>query len=450
MARKLFGTDGIRGKANIYPMTADIALMVGKAVVKALNKKNKKPRIVIGKDTRLSCYMFENAIASGVTSMGGRAILTGPMPTPAIAHLTRSLNGDAGIVISASHNPAEDNGIKIFDHNGFKLPDCIEEEIERLILEDDLDNSNILGENIGKAERIDHANGRYIEFAKSSINNESLKGIKVALDCSNGAAYNIAPLVFLELGADIVTLNNKPDGLNINKECGSQHPDVVKAAVLGHNCDIGIALDGDADRVIVVDEKGNEVDGDKIMAICALEMKKQGKLKNDAVVATVMSNIGLKKCLEENDINPIQTQVGDRYVVEEMRKNNYNFGGEQSGHMIFLDYASTGDGIISALQLLNIIRKSNKKLSELAKVMTKYPQILINVNVKEKKDLSELMETKKAIEDVELALGDEGRVLVRYSGTQDKARVMVEGKDEDKVNKYAKKIANVIKKEIGE
>ena len=272
--RELFGTDGIRGKANVYPMTAEIALKIGKAVVKVLSKENESPRVIIGKDTRLSGYLFENALAAGVIAMGGRAIMCGPVPTPTVAHLTKSLNGDAGIVISASHNPAEDNGIKIFDKNGFKLPDDVEEQIEQLVLSDE----EMTSEKIGKAQRIDHANGRYIEFAKSSIKSKSLKGLKIALDCSNGAAYNIAPLVFLELGAQVITLNNRPNGKNINLNCGSQHPEVVKAAVLENNCDIGIALDGDADRVIVVDEKGNEVDGDKIMAICALELKKQNKL----------------------------------------------------------------------------------------------------------------------------------------------------------------------------
>ncbi len=439
--RQLFGTDGIRGKANVYPMNIEVATKVGQAVVEVLkNKQN--PKIIIGKDTRLSGYMFEHAITAGVTSMGGKAILVGPMPTPAIAHLTKSFNADAGIVISASHNPAEDNGIKIFDSNGFKLDDKIEEQIEEIILGKDLQLNKI-----GKAVRIKNASGRYIEFAKSSIKNYSLEGIKIVLDCANGAAYNIAPLVFSELGAEVIVLNNNPDGENINLNCGSEHPDIIRNAVIKNNANIGIALDGDADRVIVVDEKGEEVNGDKIMAISALELKRKGLLKNNTVVSTIMSNLGLKKCLQENGINLIQTQVGDRYVTEEMRKNKYIFGGEQSGHLIFLDYATTGDGIISALQLLKIMKKSGKKISELAEVMNTIPQYIKNVEVKEKKELNNLEITKQAISDVEKSLGANGRVIVRYSGTQNVARVMIEG--EGDIESFANKIVNAIKEEVG-
>ena len=438
--KELFGTDGIRGKANVYPMTVDIATKVGQAVVKVLRDGN-NPKIIIGKDTRLSGYMFENAIAAGVTSMGGRAVLVGPMPTPAIAHLTKSFNADAGIVISASHNPAEDNGIKIFDSNGFKLKDEVEDEIEDFIL-----NQEMKYDKIGKAIRIKNASGRYIEFAKSSIKNISLKGLKIVLDCANGAAYNIAPLVFSELGAEVIVINNTPDGSNINLNCGSEHSEVITKLVKEHNADIGVALDGDADRVIVIDENGNEVDGDTIMAIVALELKRKNLLKNNTVVSTIMSNLGLNKCLKDNGINIVQTAVGDRNVVEEMKKSKYVFGGEQSGHIIFLDYATTGDGIISALQLLKIMKKSEKKISELAKVMTKMPQVLINVEVKEKKELKEL-NAFKIIKQVEENLGENGRIVVRYSGTQNMARVMIEG--EGDIESYANQIVDAIKDEVG-
>ncbi len=448
--KKIFGTDGVRGKANVHPMTPEMVLQIGKAVAYSLKEKNRKERykIVIGKDTRLSGYMIESALTSGICSAGVDVFLVGPMPTPAIAHLTKSLNADAGIVISASHNPAEDNGIKIFSADGYKLPDKIEEEIENLI-ERGINSEHINGDQIGKAYRVDDARGRYIEFAKSSIDNMSLRGLTIVLDCANGAAYSVAPKIFSELGAKVIVLNDQPNGLNINLNCGALYPDVIKEEVLENDADIGIAFDGDADRVIVCDENGKNVDGDHILAICAVNMKNTGKLKKNTIVATVMSNMGLDEAMEEHEINVIKTPVGDRYVIEEMRKGGYVLGGEQSGHIIFKEYSTTGDGIITALQLLKIMKTENKKLSELSKVMRKYPQALINVEVRHKKDLNSIPVVSEKIKEAEKILGDSGRILVRYSGTQNVCRIMVEGKNETKVSKLAKEVAAVIKEELG-
>ena len=449
MERKLFGTDGIRGKTNRYPMTAELALKLGIAAAKVITKNNhKRHKVIIGKDTRISGYIFEYALAAGLTSAGVDVYFVGPMPTPAIAHLTKSFRADAGIVISASHNPAGDNGIKFFSAEGFKLPDEVEYEIEQLILNNVLSTEDLPIEKAGKAYKIQDAKGRYIQYAKGTMPH-SLSKLKIVLDCANGATYNVSPLILRELDADIVTLNNKPDGLNINKECGSLHPEILKAAVLGHKADIGIALDGDGDRVILVDEKGNIVDGDHILALSAIHLKNKNKLNKNTLVTTVMANIGLDLAMKNNDINIIKTKVGDRYVTEEMKKNNYNLGGEQSGHIIFSDYSTTGDGTISALQVLKIMRETNKPLSELASCMKKFPQTLINVNVKEKPDVKTL-KAQELIKEIETKLAEKGRVLVRYSGTQNKCRVMIEGENQEDINNYAKQIANKIKEEIGE
>ncbi len=444
--RKLFGTDGVRGIANIYPITADIALKLGKAAALVLANGKKKPIILIGKDTRLSGYMVEYALTSGITSMGADVLLVGPMPTPAIAHLTKSFAADAGIMISASHNPAEHNGIKFFDKNGFKLPDDVEEKIEQLVFSNNFKQEHIIADKIGKANRIDDANGRYIEFAKASIDSDSLKGINIVVDCANGSSYDITPSIFRELGAEVITIHDKPDGLNINKDCGSLHPEKLKEAVKKEKADIGIALDGDADRVIFIDENGNEINGDQIIALCALDLKKQNKLNNNTVVTTVMSNVGFDILMKENNIKVIRTQVGDRYVFDEMNKNNYNFGGENSGHLIFLDSSTTGDGTIAALHVLEIMKKANKKISELTNLIKKTPQILINVEVKEKKPIDELKNVSKKIKEVEEKLKDKGRVLVRYSGTENLARVLVEGDNENEIKKYAEEIASEFKK----
>ncbi|MFH1234890.1 MAG: phosphoglucosamine mutase [Candidatus Diapherotrites archaeon] len=447
---KVFGTDGIRGKANTYPMTPEMALRVGKAVALYFQKKNsrEKHRLVIGKDTRLSGYMLETALTSGIVSMGADVFLVGPMPTPAISHLTKSMNCDAGIVISASHNPSEDNGIKIFDTQDFKLSEQAEEEIELLVLSKEL-NSSASPHSIGKAHRIDDAKGRYIEFAKNSAGNIPLLGLKVVLDCANGAAYHIAPDVFSELGAETIVLNDKPDGYNINKNCGALHPEVIQEAVKKQKADIGIALDGDADRVIVCDEKGGIVDGDTIMAIFACDLLKKGKLPSKTIVATVMSNVGFDRAMEKLGIKVVKANVGDKYVIEELRKGNFELGGEQSGHIIFREYSSTGDGIVCALQVARIIKETGKKLSELALVMEKFPQALVNIEVKEKKPFEKMPAVKKAMDAAEKELGKNGRILVRYSGTENKARVMVEAKDRKTVELIAEKIAAEIRKEVG-
>ena len=444
--RKLFGTDGVRGIANIYPITADIALKLGKAAALVLGDGKKKSTILIGKDTRLSGYMLEYALTSGITSMGADVLLVGPMPTPAIAHLTKSFAADAGIMISASHNPAEHNGIKFFDRNGYKLSDEVEGKIEELVFSNNFKHDHIIADKIGKAQRIDDAKGRYIEFAKVSIDSDSLEGIKIVVDCANGASYEVTPSIFRELGANVITIHDKPDGLNINKDCGSLYTKSLKEKVKEEKADIGIALDGDADRVIFVDETGKEIDGDQVITMCALELKKENKLNKDTIVVTVMNNIGLDIFMKENNIKVIRTQVGDRYVFDEMSKNDYNFGGENSGHLIFLDSSTTGDGTIAALHVLDIMKKANKKLSELTKMMKKFPQELINVEVKEKKPLEELKNVSKKIKEVEDRLKNKGRVLVRYSGTENKARVLVEGDNENEIKKYAEEIASEFKK----
>ncbi len=451
--RKLFGTDGIRGKCNVFPMTADLALRLGQAAGRVFRKHlgdcSKSIKVVIGKDTRRSGYMFEYALTSGLCSIGIDVYLVGPMPTPAIAHLTRSFAADFGIVISASHNPAGDNGIKFFDAEGFKLPDALEEEIESL-LDSGIDTGDVAGDAVGKAFRIDDAAGRYIEYTKNSIKNKSLSGLKVVLDCANGAAYKVAPMILRELGAEVVVLNNRPDGTNINEDCGSLHPDVIRSAVLGHKADIGIALDGDADRVIMVDERGEHVDGDHLIAMCALDMKRRGKLNDDTVVVTVMTNIGFDIAMRQNGINVVKTKVGDRYVVEEMRTNGYMLGGEQSGHIIFFNRSTTGDGTLSALQVLALMKWSGKPLSRLAGCMRSYPQVLKNVMVKEKRPLEDMPNVRDVIRLVEDKLGGEGRVLVRYSGTENKCRVMLEGRDADEIDSLCDSIVDVIKEEIGE
>jgi len=444
--RKLFGTDGIRGKANQYPMTPEVAMRLGKAIASVF-KTNGQHSIVIGKDTRLSGYMLETALTSGIVSMGVDVFLVGPMPTPAIAKLTTSLGADAGIVLSASHNPAEDNGIKIFDSEGYKLSDDAEHKIEAIVLSDsEIKNKSVV---IGKAFRINDADGRYIEFVKSTAKNISLNGLKIVLDCANGAAYSVAPKIFSELGADVITIFDKPDGNNINAGCGALYPEKISLTVKENTADVGIALDGDADRAIICNEKGEVVHGDAIIALAAIELKKRKKLAKNTAVITVMSNLGLHKFLKENGVKIVSTDVGDRYVIDAMRKNNYNFGGEQSGHLIFGDYATTGDGIISALQLLRLIKDTGKKLSELVKPFDFFPQVLLNIKVKEKKPLIELKELTKLISKYEKELGEKGRILVRYSGTENICRVMVECENKSETKKIANALADIIKGEIG-
>ncbi len=445
---KVFGTDGIRGKANEYPMTPEMALRVGKAVALHFREKNGKKthQIVIGKDTRLSGYMLETALTSGIVSMGADTFLVGPMPTPAISHLAKSMNCDAGIVISASHNPSEDNGIKLFGADGYKLREEEEKEIEKLVLSETAPKA--AGHSIGKAHRLNDAAGRYIEFAKNSIKSFSLAGLKIVLDCANGAAYSIAPRVFSELGAETIVLNDKPDGKNINQECGALHPEAIQKAVKENSADFGIAFDGDADRLIVCDEKSKIIDGDELLAIFASELKKNGRLKTGKVVGTVMGNLGLEKALEKMGISLIKTKVGDKFVIEEMRKGGHELGGEQSGHIIFREFSATGDGIVCGLRLARILKESGKKASGLSFVK-KFPQCLENVEVSEKRPLEKMPGVQGEIKKAKKALGKNGRVLVRYSGTENKARVMVEAMKKEQVESFTKSIAAAIKKEIG-
>jgi len=443
--KRLFGTDGIRGKANHPPMTGEIAFEVGRAAAYVLKKKHGLNKILIGKDTRLSGYMLESALTSGICSMGMNVVLIGPMPTPGIAFVTRSLRVDAGIVISASHNPYDDNGIKFFSSDGFKLPDSTEEEIERVMFSEALESIRPEGAEIGRARRIEDATGRYIEFVKSSFpKGMTLDGMKVVIDCGNGSAYKITPTVLGELGATVISINDKPDGTNINAGCGTTHPEAMQKAVLEHKADIGIAHDGDADRTLLCDEKGEIVDGDKIMGICASDMKKDGNLKADTVVTTVMSNLGFEIFLKDRGIKIVRTKVGDRYVVEEMVKRGCNLGGEQSGHIVFLDCNTTGDGPITALQILSVMCRREKRLSELASYIPIYPQVLVNVPVRKTKNIEDFPAVMTTIKKVEKKLTG-GRVLVRPSGTEPKIRVMVEGDNMDDITAAAEEIAGVIK-----
>jgi phosphoglucosamine mutase len=446
---ELFGTDGVRGVANEYPMTAEMALNIGRATAHLFKRKGHTPRIIIGKDTRISGYMLENALVSGICSMGVNALLVGPLPTPGIAFTTNSMRADAGIVISASHNPFQDNGIKIFSHEGLKLPDEKELEIEKLIFSNKMHTLHPSHSELGKASRIDDARGRYIVFLKNTFPKEyTMEGTKVVLDCSHGATYRVAPDTFFELGADVTSLFDEPNGKNINAHCGSQHPETLAEEVIKSKADVGFAFDGDGDRCIAVDEKGAVLTGDQIMAICAKEMKKEGTLNNNLVVCTVMSNIGFILALKELGIEKEVTKVGDRYVLEEMQAKGSVIGGEESGHIIFLDHHTTGDGIITALQVVAAMKKAQKPLSELAHVMKVFPQKLINIDVKSKPELSDIPEIQQIIEGVEEQLGDKGRVLVRYSGTQNMCRVMVEGPTDEETEKYCSQIVDVIRKKL--
>jgi len=447
---QLFGTDGIRGVANEYPMTAEMALNIGRATACLFKRKGHIPRIIIGKDTRISGYMFESAFVSGICSMGVNALLVGPLPTPGIAFATNSMRADAGIVISASHNPFQDNGIKIFSKDGFKLPDEKELEIEKLIFSNHMHTLHPSPRELGKAYRIEDARGRYIVFLKNTFPKDfSLEGTKVALDCAYGATYKVAPETFFELGADVISLFDKPNGENINDHCGSQHPETLMEKVVKEKADVGFAFDGDGDRCIAVDEKGSVLTGDQIMAICAKQLKKEGKLINNLLVTTVMSNVGLGIVLKELGIENAVTQVGDRYVLEEMQAKGAVIGGEDSGHIIFLEHHTTGDGIATALQILATMKKTQKPLSELAQIMRVFPQKLINVDVKTKPELSTIPEIDQVIKDVEKRLAHTGRVLVRYSGTQNMCRVMVEGPTSEETEKYCRKIADLVLEKIG-
>ena len=451
MQRKLFGTDGIRGLANRGNMTPEIAFRIGAAVTyQARQGSSSAPRIVVGKDTRLSGYLFETAISSGICAMGGRVLLSGPLPTPAIAHLTHSMRADAGVVISASHNAYQDNGIKLFGRDGFKLPDASELAIEGLIAGTELDSMRPTGVNVGAAERLDDAPGRYVAFVKSTFPSDlTLDGVRVVVDAAHGAAYRTAPLVFAELGAKVYATGVKPNGRNINDRVGALHPDACAREVKRRKADIGIALDGDADRVIIIDEKGREVDGDKLMALCATRMLREKRLKKKTLVATVMSNLGLARAIEREGGKLRRCQVGDRYVVEMMRKRGYCFGGEQSGHLVFLDHATTGDGLVAALQVLAILCREGGSLSEIVdEVMEQVPQVLVNRRFEQRRPLEEMPKTMEAIKAAKARLGDNGRVLVRWSGTEPKLRVMVEGPTKRSIEAIANRIARAAEKEM--
>jgi phosphoglucosamine mutase len=444
-SQRLFGTDGVRGEANVYPMTAEVAMQLGRALAYLIRNGPHQHRVIIGKDTRLSGYMIEQALAAGITSMGVDVWLTGPLPTPGISNLTTSMRADAGAVISASHNPYQDNGIKFFWRDGFKLPDETEAKIEELLSSGAIDAIRPTADKIGRAFRLEDARGRYIVFLKATFPRElTLEGMTIVVDCANGAAYKTAPSVLEELGAKVIALGVSPDGKNINEKCGALHPEGLARAVVEHGAQLGLALDGDADRLIVVDEKGKVVDGDAIMAICTGELVAREQLKKKTLVATVMSNIGLERAVARWGVKVARTRVGDRYVVEEMRKHGYNLGGEQSGHLLFLDHATTGDGTLAALQLLAVMCRQGKPLSELTKIFEPVPQTLVNVVVKQKRELGELPEVMKVIQSVEQRLGSEGRVLVRFSGTEPKVRILIEGQDAARNEAYAREIAEAL------
>lgn len=446
---KLFGTDGIRGTVNKHPMTPETVLRIGMAAAHVLRAEQGRNMILIGKDTRLSGYMIESALTSGICSMGMNVTLVGPLPTPGIAFLTRTLRLDAGIVISASHNLFEDNGIKFFSSDGFKLPDGIERKIEELVFDDGLQRNRPKGSHIGKAYRLDDATGRYIEYIKSTLpRGMTFEGMKIVVDCANGAAYKTTPWLLRELGVEVISINDKPDGVNINLGCGSLNIERLQKEVKLHKADIGIAHDGDADRAIFCDEKGRIVDGDKIMGMWAVEMKRKGLLKGDTVVSTVMSNLGLEKYLEKNRIKLMRTRVGDRYVVEKMVEGGYKLGGEQSGHIVFLDYNTTGDGPLTAVQVLYLMKERNTCLSKLASEIKLYPQILKNVEVEHKHDIKAIPEIEEAIKVAEEKLDGKGRILVRPSGTEPKIRVMLEGEDMKLITKLARDISKVIKEKM--
>jgi len=451
--RKLFGTDGIRGVANQYPMTAEVAMRLGMAVAQRFRSTGRRGRIVIGKDTRLSGYMLESALEAGIVAAGADVMLVGPLPTPGIAFITSSMRADAGVVISASHNPYQDNGIKLFAADGFKLPDEVELEIEHSMagILDGVTTFAAASDDIGKAFRIDDAEGRYIQSLKNAFPKQfTLDGVRIVVDCANGAAYQVAPRVFQELGAEVIDIAAEPNGRNINDRCGALHPENAAMQVRHTRAEIGVSLDGDADRVMLTDEQGQLVDGDQMMAILATRLLKTDSLPGATLVATVMSNLGLERAIEAQGGKLLRTAVGDRYVVEAMRAGGFTLGGEQSGHVVSLQHATTGDGIVAALLVLAVMKQEEKSLSELARVMTRYPQVLKNFKVGKKTPIEDLPRVQRAIADVEAQLGSEGRVLVRYSGTESKARVMIEGTDESSINAQADEISRVMQSELAE
>ncbi len=455
--KKIFGTDGVRGTANIEPVTAETALKLGRAaghVFKNLERQSRnrgRHRIVLGKDTRLSGYMLESAISSGILSMGVDVLFIGPLPTPGVAYVTRSLRADAGIVITASHNPYDDNGIKFFRPDGYKLDDKIEFEVESLVFSGQIESIRPTADEIGKAVRIEDALGRYIEHAKASFpRGMTLEGMRIVVDCAHGAAYKSTPCVLRELGADVITYGNQPDGKNINKDCGSMHPNLMCQKIWEHRADVGLAHDGDADRVLLCDESGKLVDGDDIMAIAGLDLLANGGLRDKTVVATVMSNAGLDAAIGQAGGRVVRTPVGDKNVIDEMLRNGFDLGGEQSGHMIFRDFSSTGDGLVAALQILRIMKAKDAPLSKLTKCWTRFPQLVTSVVVREKTPFESLDSVLQLVADAEADLKPQGgRVLLRYSGTEPKARLLLEGRDAAALEKWSLKITGAIKKQIG-
>ena len=457
MAKRIFGTDGVRGTANVEPVTAETALKLGRAAAHVFRNLETtargfgKHKIVIGKDTRLSGYMLENALSAGILSMGVDVLFIGPLPTPGVAYVTRSLRADAGIVITASHNPYDDNGIKFFRADGYKLDDAVEDRIEDLVFTGEIEGIRPTAAHIGKAMRIEDALGRYIEYAKASFpRGQTLEGLRIVLDCGNGAAYKASPCVLRELGAEVIVYGDKPNGMNINKEIGSMYPEHICQRVKEHRADIGIAHDGDADRVLLCDERGELIDGDDILVIAALDMLANKQLQNDTLVATVMSNAGVDAAITAAGGKVIRTAVGDKNVIDRMLAEGYNLGGEQSGHIIFRDYSSTGDGLVAALQILRIMKARDQKLSELAKCWTHYPQVVTNVRVKEKVPFEKLDGVLDLVSKAEAAVKpDGGRVLLRYSGTEPKARLLIEGRDKAVLDDWSKKIIGAIKDHVG-
>lgn len=455
--QKIFGTDGVRGTANLEPVTAETALKLGRAAAHVFKNLEARPRgrgkhkIVIGKDTRLSGYMLENAISSGILSMGVDVLFIGPLPTPGVAYVTRSLRADAGIVITASHNPYTDNGIKFFRADGFKLDDAVETKIENLVFSGEIESIRPSAEHIGKAVRIDDALGRYIEYAKASFpRGQTLEGLKIVLDCGHGAAYKASPCVLRELGAEVIVYGNQPDGKNINCDCGSMHPEMMCRKVVEHKAHVGIAHDGDADRVLLCDETGTLIDGDDIMAMAALDMIAHGTLIDKTLVTTVMSNAGLEAAIKNAGGRMIRTAVGDKNVIDEMLRHGYNFGGEQSGHLIFKDHGTTGDGLVAALQILRILKSKDQPLSALAKCWTRFPQLVTNVKVREKKPFEQIDGLNQLVKAAEVELNAQGgRLLLRYSGTEPKVRLLVEGRDAELLKNWSQKICGTIQQQIG-
>lgn len=449
--RRIFGTDGVRGRANRSPMDSEMALSLGRAIAVLFKNGGQRNRIVVGKDTRLAGYMIETALASGICSMGADVMQVGPLPTPGIAFITRSMRADAGVVISASHNRFDDNGIKFFDNEGFKLPDENEVWMEEFIAERRSMAMRPTGKEIGRAYRIDDADGRYIQYLKGEFPHSlTLEGMRLVVDCANGAGYKVAPAAFQELGAEVIELGTRPDGTNINRDCGSLHPDRMCELVRRMRANAGIALDGDADRVIMCDEKGDVVDGDVIMALAAVDRKARGKLARDTLVATVMSNLALDRTMRDHGIDVVRTNVGDRYVIEAMRKGGFTLGGEQSGHLIFLDHNTTGDGIMAALRMLAIMRRQERPLSELARIFEPYPQVKVDVEVLRKCAFEGIPEIADSVRAIRGELGSEGRLLLRFSGTENLARVMIEGTDRSRIGAMASDIAGLIRTHLGD